>query len=106
MDRREFLKVGAVSFVAILIGCSSIPTWKKGEVLRSYTGSQVKKELIDVNNDGRYDLVATYFVCNGKPRSKPSSIYDLRNGILYVQRPLVRYSGNQRVRLLPGDGRC
>jgi len=88
------------------LGCSYLPFGER--VLQTITDKQTgfKKEWVDTNGDGRTNLIKTYFICNGKVRSEPSSVYDVRRNKLSVEEHLVRYSQRQNVLIIPGDRRC
>ncbi len=87
---------------------SGIPVWNKSNVLVTFTDRVVgiKKELIDLDGDKKYDLVATYFICDGKINERPSSIYDMINNVLYLDKPLIMPSAGGNVVAMDKDDRC
>jgi len=108
--------------LTLLAGCSStimnvnksdsvangIPVWNKSNILVTFTDriNGIRKELVDLDGDKKYDLVATYFICDGKINERPSSIYDIRTNILYLDKPLIMTSAGGNVVAMDKDDRC
>lgn len=99
-----------IPLLFILGSCTAIhPSWSKSDVVLTITDRErgLRKEWIDTDgNESNYELIATSYICNGRVQPKPSSIYDVRTGIFYLERHLVKYSRNRKMIVIPGDNRC
>lgn len=104
------MKAILVGLAFLVAGCTaSHPSWSRSDVVLTITDRErgFKKEWIDTDgNKGTYEMIATYYYCNGRARSKPSTIYDVKTGRLFLEKHLVRYSGDQGGTVIPGDRRC